>query len=130
MSPRRVEVTELVGAEEITRLDPDTLDPTKVYRFLQERRENLARKQALGYELVRRSETSVRLIHEEDGEGSADDLIRVGDTVLAMIDKTKYNSRRRQVQNLSAARLGAKEASFKSQAQKRGVRTVTGEEGE
>lgn len=117
-------------AESAMLLDPDTLDKTKHYRFIQERRENLARRRAQGYELVLRSEHGVRLLSEALADESADDLIRVGDAVLMMCDKNLFKERRNRLSRLATDRLGATEQSFQEGAKRKGVRSLTGEEGE
>lgn len=130
MSPR-AEVESLGSAEDLVALDPTTLDKTKHYRFVQDRRENISKKKARGYEYVLRSEHGVRLLREDDDAGSADDLIRVGaDLVLMMCDKAVYKERRKRIDRLTKDRLGSTEKAFGERARKRGVKSLTGDEGE
>lgn len=125
------EVTMRGDAEELLQLEESTLDKSKHYRFVQERRENISKKVAQGYEKVLRSVHGVRLLHEEKGAETADDLIRVGgDLVLMMCDKTTYNARRKKKAKLAQDRLGSTEKSFEERASRRGVKSLTGEQGE
>jgi hypothetical protein len=125
-----VDVEERMDIEDILMVDPSTLDPSLHYRFVQERPRNLARRKIQGYEPVLRTESGVKLIYEEEGKGSADDLIRVGDTILMACPKDRYKARRSQLAKLTRLRLGSAEDQFKSRAQKKGVRTLTADEGE
>lgn len=87
-----VEVQDLYDPEESLILDPDSLDPNKHYRFVQDRPENMARKRHAGYQVVSRSKDKVKTIAETDG--AADDTIRVGDSVLMWIPAGRYAARK------------------------------------
>lgn len=127
----RAEVVSRENPEDTLYLDEETLDKTKHYRFVQERSSNIAKKRALGYEVVLRSETGVRLLTDGDEEKEpADDKIRVGDTILMMVDKATFDARRKRIQNLAAARLSGVKKDFHNQARQIGVRSLEGEEGE
>lgn len=129
----RASVEGLQPTDELLVLDTSSLDKTKHYRFAQERPGNLARMAAKGYEFVSPAEHGVRLASEsllaELSVSSAEDRIRVGDTVLMMCDKSKFNERRRQKAGLAQARLSTEKV-FQNEARRRGVRTVIDDEGE
>jgi hypothetical protein len=119
--------------EDILALDRRTLDPSKHYRFVQDRRQNVARKISQGYEVVLMSVHKVRLQADtllKETSGGADDQIRVGDTILMQCDKSLHLKRRKGKRDLAEARLGTSDQAFKDGAQKRGVRFVTGDEGD
>lgn len=125
----RAEVRDLSDVDAMLTLDPDTLDPEKHYRFCQERRENVARRTAQGYEPVLRSVHGVKMLaeYETAAATTADDLIRVGDSFLMQCDKTRFKERRNRIGKLAAERLDGSEKSFKDRARRKGVETVTGE---
>ena len=127
----RASVEDRSESEALLLLDPDTLDPAKHYRFVQFRTENLTRRRLQGYEVVLRSEHGVKL--QTDGmlaEDTADDQIRVADTVLMMCDKKLFAERRRRNAVLARDRLGATESSFEDSARRKGVRPIRDNEGE
>lgn len=124
----RAEVHDRGEIDAMLMLDPDTLDKEKHYRFCQERRENIARRRAQGYEPVLRSEHGVELLSEYQALAStADDMIRVADTILLQCDKSIFNQRRKRIAQLATERLGGSEKSFRERASRRGVSTVSGE---
>lgn len=129
----RATVEGLQPTDELLVLDPSSLDKTKHYRFVQERPGNLARLASKGYEFVSPKEHGVRLASEsllaELSVSNAEDRIRVGDTVLMMCDKSKFNERRKQKAQLAQARLSTEKV-FQDQARRRGVKPLVDEEGE
>ncbi len=124
----RAEVYERLDAENVLSLDPETLDSSLHYRFVEQR--NLARRKSQGYEVVLRSESGVKLQSDDESMKTADDLIRVGSTVLMACSQTKFKERRAKVAKLAKSRLDSGEQQFEGQAQRRNVRTVTGEKGD
>jgi hypothetical protein len=127
MSPR-VDVVERVDAQDAMTLDPETLDPKMHYRFCHPR--VLGRRRSEGYEPVKRSETGVRLLNDPEGYQSADDLVHFGHLVLMMCAKSTFSERRKRGRQVTEARLNSSEKQFAEKARKRGVKTVTGDEGE
>jgi hypothetical protein len=105
-------------------LDPASLDKGKHYRWVQDRSENIQKRRAQGYEVVLRSE-GVRLLYEEEKKETADDLLRVGDTVLMACRKEDAKKRLKATQELSQNRLGAVENAFQGTARRKGVRSIT-----
>lgn len=126
----RAQVNDRLDPEDALSLDEETLDPNQHYRFVHPR--NMAKRKAQGYEVVLRSATKVRLMSDDPNlkSSSADDLIKVGNTVLMSCDLKRFHERRRAVSRLAKDRLGSSEAKFQTEAKKRGVRSLTGEEGE
>lgn len=128
-------VEDRADPQETVLLDPDSLDNSKHYRFIQERPNNVAKRIQQGYEVVLRSEHGVRLLSDEldtpeEETKTADDKVRVGDTILMMCDKDLYDERRKGATRLANARLGATEEQFRQQARRRGVRSLIDDEGE
>lgn len=128
----RAEVHERLDPQDALALDESTLDPNLHYRFVHPR--NMAKRKVQGYEVVLRSESGVRLMSDDPHlkakeETSADDLIRVGQTILMACEKKRFNERRRQNALLTQQRLGSSEVKFQQEARKRGVRSITDEGG-
>lgn len=106
---------DLGDAQEMIGLEEDSLDPEMHYRFVSERQARQARHRALGYRPVSRSEDGVKLTTDST-DGAAEDLIRVGDTILMCTPKTKYEGRRNRIDSVARARLEAPEGQFRKKA--------------
>lgn len=124
----RAEVIDRQEPDEAMALDSETLDPGKHYRFCHPR--NMARRKSQGYEVVLRSESGVRLRSDDDSVKTADDLIHFGNLILMSCDKKYFYARRQRVAKLAHDRLSSSEKQFEARAKKRGVRSLTDDEGE
>lgn len=124
----RVEVVSNEDSQDALALDPETLEGGMHYRFC--RPSNIAKRKAQGYTMVLRSETGVKLLNEETSVQSVDDLVRVGNLVLMSCAEERFKQRRNKTTQLSRNRLVSAERAFEQRAKKRGVRTLTRDEGE
>lgn len=105
---------------DMTLVDPESLDPDMHYRFAYESSNRLSRLYAMGYRTVKRSEDGVKLLYDMQ-QGAAEDLIRIGDTVMVCIPKKIHNERRARRDRLREARLSAPEGQFRKKAAKANV---------
>lgn len=92
-------------------IDEETTDPEKHYRFVQKRPQRLARLKHKGYEIVKSSVHGVQPIVE--GMLTAEDTIEDGDTILMMVDKTRFLEGREKLANLNRQRMAAPKAQFR-----------------
>lgn len=97
-----INVTERHEMELALSLDPDTMDPNRHYRWVQDSGVRIAKHRAKGYTIERKSESGVVPLVEVDD--AADGTIRVGDTVLMSCPKDKYDARKRSQEELSLQR--------------------------
>lgn len=100
-----------VDAEEALLLDPDSLDSSKYYRWVQSRPQNIAKKKAMGFQLVSKKSSGVKSL--VDLERTVDDTIRFSDSVLMCCPKDRYLRRRSQKQTVIRDRLEATSQRFK-----------------
>lgn len=105
---------------DMTLVDPESLDPDMHYRFANASTNRLSRLYAMGYRTVKRSDDGVRLLYDME-QGAAEDLIRLGDTVMVCIPKKIYEERRARRDRLREARLSAPEGQFRKKAAKANV---------
>jgi hypothetical protein len=117
----KVEVQSLYDSSEMLVLDEELLDPTRHYRFVHEGQQRQARLRAAGYTPVLRSDVDGELLQLDEKGGSAEDLIRVGDTILMSCPKDRHESRRNQIEEMTKARLSVPEGQFRRKAQSRAV---------
>jgi hypothetical protein len=115
-----VSARNLFDSSEMLELDPESLDADRHYRFVHEGTQRQARLRAAGYSPVRRSD-GVKTHMDAEG-GAAEDLIRVGDTILMSCPKSLHEGRRNQIQNLTHARMEVPEGQFRKKASERNVR--------
>lgn len=101
-------------------LDEETLDENMHYRFCHNSQQRMASLYAKGYRPVKRSD-GVRLITDHE-QGAAEDLIKVGDTVLMACRKEVRERRIEKQQRLTEARLETPESQFRRKAQAANVK--------
>lgn len=130
MSPL-AEVTPRAEAEELLLLDQKTLDPNQHYRWVANNRQQISRRMTQGYRLVSRKEDKVKVL--VDNDGSPDDHIYFGDSVLMCCAKSLVQERRRRTSAVAEGRLSSPVSAFKNQLQRSGAvnsKVLVDEEGE
>jgi hypothetical protein len=120
----KVEVKSLYESSEVLNLDESLLDPNMHYRFVHESQQRQARVRAAGYRVARRSDFDGDILQIDEKGGAAEDLIRVGDTILMMCPKDRHEARRQQIADMTEARLSVPEGQFRRKAQNRAVRVT------
>lgn len=90
--------------QEVLILDPESLDPTKHYRFVRNDPQNIARKKVQGYRVVSRKEDKVKTLTELE---STDDSIQLNDLILMCCHKSTHQARQSRLKGVSQGRLEA-----------------------
>ena len=108
--------------EQLTALDPETLDGEYHYRWVMNHPHRIARHKLKGYTLVSQEEGVKTLsdILDDDGSGR----VTLGDLVLMKCPKERYIARRKSNRRFSEARMAAPKQQFKNRAKKRGSKTI------
>ena len=124
----RAEVQERLDPVDAYELDPKTLDPDMHYRWTHPR--NHQRRVGQGYEIVLRGTHKVRFLNEEGRtQAAGGDRLWRGESYLMCCKKSVYNERRKRHLQYTNNLL-SQERVFTEKARRRGVRTLTDDEGE
>lgn len=110
------EVHERHEAEEALGLDTKTLDPNYIYRWVQNRPQNITRKQSRGGSFVSKEVDKVRPLVDQGG--TADDRICNGDTILMKFPRERVEKRRKQIADTTRALLAAPAQQFRQKAER------------
>jgi hypothetical protein len=104
----------------LSQLDPDTLDPKFVYRFVHKSSLKVARARAKGYVIVVPAEEKI-LNAVGDSPEAEDGTYTVGDVVLMKCAKDTHRSRRHHVKRKTDARLKGPEKKFRKTVKQAGA---------
>ena len=110
-----VEVQSRLDPEDLQGNDPESLDPSRYYRWAHERSVRQQRLRSRGIKPVSREEDGVRLLVDNE-QGAAEDLIRNVDLILVSCPKDLHEERRKALSRATHARVKKPEGSFRKKA--------------
>lgn len=121
-----VHTSEIRDVNSLLELNPETLDPTKHYRWVRESPLKIGKAKMRGYEVV----------HQDDGvqtlagfiDDAGDGIMRIGDVILMSCPLPGYRARKRAQLKFANARLAAPAKQFKKNARRRRVRILKEED--
>lgn len=117
----QVSVREDRDVQSMLDLEPDSMDPNFVYKFVKDSPIRIARHKMRGYRPVTQDEGVKTLV---DCDSTVDGAIRVGDTILMKCPRERVEARQKKLVDLANARLGLPQRKVEENAKRFGVRVI------